>query len=50
MLIISAAVPEVFHQSKLQKKMLSLVITLAMKANIKRAEMVREKGALVVVI
>lgn len=37
MLIINVAAPEAFHQLKLQKKILSRVITLAMKVNIKRA-------------
>lgn len=49
MLIISAAVPEAFHQSKLLKKILSRAITLVMKVNIKRAEMV-VRGANVTVM
>lgn len=49
MLIISAAVPEAFHQSKLLKKILSRAITLVMKVNIKRAETV-VRGANVTVM
>lgn len=46
--LINAAVPEAFHQLKLQKKILSLATTLVMKVNIKRAEMVRGTDVIVV--